>query len=80
MIDAHLARMEALSMQWFVTPGNLLGIPAVVLPTRPVDNRPMAVQLYADRVRDDLVLEAAEIIEAAFGSSTPVDPFVVQLM
>lgn len=37
----------------------------------------MTVQLYADRFRDDLVLEAAEIIEAAFGPCTPVDPFVV---
>ncbi|MBS9404553.1 hypothetical protein KG088_13015 [Halomonas sp. TRM85114] len=66
-----------LNMQWFVTPGNLLGFPAVVLPTRPIDNAPMTVQLYADRFRDDLVLEAAEIIEAAFGPCTPVDPFVV---
>lgn len=66
-----------LSMQWFVTPGNLLGIPATVVPTRPIDNAPMTVQLYADRFRDDLTLEAAEIIEAAFGPCTPVDPFVV---
>lgn len=66
-----------LSMQWFVTPGNLLGIPAAVVPTRPIDNAPMTVQLYADRFRDDLVLEAAETIEAAFGPCTPVDPFVV---
>ncbi|WP_162623043.1 amidase [Billgrantia lactosivorans] len=65
-----------LDMQWFVTPGNLLGFPAVVLPTRPIDNAPMTVQLYADRFRDDLVLEAGEVIEAAFGASTPVDPFV----
>lgn len=65
-----------LGMQWFVTPGNLLGIPAVVVPTRPIDSAPMTVQLYADRFRDDLVLEAAEVIESAFGPCTPVDPFV----
>ncbi|MDI5919640.1 amidase [Halomonas sp. LR5S13] len=66
-----------LDMQWFVTPGNLLGIPATIVPTRPIDDAPMTVQLYADRFRDDLVLEAAEIIETVFGPSTPVDPFVV---
>ncbi|MBZ0329644.1 hypothetical protein KZO25_04840 [Halomonas sp. ANAO-440] len=65
-----------LGMQWFVTPGNLLGFPAVVVPTRPIDNAPMSVLLYADRFRDDLVLEAADVIEAAFGPCTPVDPFV----
>jgi amidase len=65
-----------LSMQWFVTPGSLLGIPAAVVPTRPVDNAPMTVQLYAARFRDDQVLEAAEIIEATFGPCTSVDPFV----
>lgn len=58
----------------FITPGNLLGIPGAVVPTGVVDGRPLSVQVYADRFRDDLALQAARDIEAATGIITPIDP------
>ena len=59
----------------FVTPGNLLGIPAVPVPMGLDQGLPLAVQVYADRWREDLCLEVAELIEQAEGSITPVSPF-----
>jgi amidase len=59
----------------FITPGNLLGIPSTVVPTGiAADGHPQGVQVYADLWRDDVSLAAAEVIEAALGSLTPVDP------
>ena len=58
----------------FITPGNLLGLPAVALPTGVVDGLPTGVQIYADRWREDLCLEAAGTIEARVGHITPIDP------
>lgn len=34
----------------------------------------MSVQVYADRFRDDLALQAAEIIEEAAEPLTPINP------
>jgi amidase len=58
----------------FITPGNLLGIPGVAVPTGVVDGLPTGVQVYADLWRDDLALDAAEVIESALGTITPIDP------
>jgi amidase len=58
----------------FITPGNLLGLPAVALPMGVVDGLPTGVQIYADRWREDLCLEAAGTIEARVGHITPIDP------
>jgi len=60
----------------FILPGNLLGIPGVAVPTG-VDGDtglPLGVQVYADLWRDDLALDAAERIESALGTVTPIDP------
>jgi Asp-tRNA(Asn)/Glu-tRNA(Gln) amidotransferase A subunit family amidase len=35
---------------------------------------PVAVQLYADRWREDLCFEAAGLLEAAVGTFTPIAP------
>ena len=35
---------------------------------------PVAVQIYADRWREDLCFEAAAQLEAAVGTLTPIDP------
>ena len=58
----------------FITPGNVLGLPSVALPTGVADGLPTGVQIYADLWREDLCLEAAEIVEARVDASTPIDP------
>ncbi|QFU74384.1 indole acetimide hydrolase [Halioglobus maricola] len=58
----------------FITPGNLLGIPAVALPMGVVDGLPTGVQIYSDLWREDLCLEAAAVIEQAVGQICPIDP------
>jgi len=58
----------------FVTPMNLLGLPAAAVPTGMADGLPTGVQVVADRFREDLCLDAAEAIEARLGTLTPIDP------
>lgn len=58
----------------FITPGNILGVPAAAVPTGVVDDLPTGVQIYADLWRDDLALDAAQIVEDALGTITPIDP------
>ena len=68
-VDTVLGRLA------FVLPGNLLGVPATALPTGSgADGLPLGVQVYADLWRDDLSLAAAQVIEDAFGTITPIDP------
>lgn len=57
-----------------IVPGNLLGIPAACVPCGLADGRPRGVQLYADRWREDLCLDAAAVVEAALGVVTPTEP------
>jgi amidase len=58
----------------FVTPMNLLGLPAVCVPTGIADGLPVGVQVIADRFREDLCLTGAAAIEAKLGAITPIDP------
>jgi amidase len=58
----------------FITPGNLLGLPSVALPTGVVDGLPTGIQIYADQWREDLCLEVAETVECAVERPTPIDP------
>ena len=58
----------------FITPANLLGLPAVALPMGVADGLPTGIQVYADLWREDLCLSAAETIEAAAPMPTPIDP------
>ena len=58
----------------FVTPANVLGLPAAEVPTGVTDGLTTGVQVYADRWREDLCLAGAEIIEAALGQICPIDP------
>jgi amidase len=67
-VETTLARLP------FILPGNLLGIPGTSVPTGVSDGLPTAVQVYADLWRDDLSLAAAEVIESALGTITPIDP------
>jgi amidase len=58
----------------FILPANVLGLPALALPTGVADGLPTGVQIYADLWREDLCLEAAEIVEAGVEMPTPIDP------
>jgi amidase len=58
----------------FITPGNALGLPSVALPTGVSQGLPTGIQIYADLWREDLCLDAAEIVEAGVTRPTPMDP------
>ncbi len=58
----------------FITPGNVLGLPSVALPTGSADGLATGIQVYADLWREDLCLEAAAIIETEVGAPKPIDP------
>ena len=53
---------------------NLLGFPAVAVPCGLGDGVPLGVQVIGGRYREDLCLDAAEVIEARHGLPTPIDP------
>ena len=58
----------------FITPGNVLGLPSVALPTGVAFGLPTGIQIYADLWREDLCLEAAEVVEGGVDRPTPIDP------
>ncbi len=64
------------SMRLVTAAGNLLGLPAAVVPVGVADGLPQAVQLIAARYRDARCLAAAEIVERASPRITPIDPRV----
>jgi amidase len=58
----------------FITPANVLGIPALALPMGVSEGLPTGIQVYADRWREDLCLLGAEMIQAEVGQICPIDP------
>jgi amidase len=69
---ATMARVMRAQEPQFAVP--VLGLPAVSVPTGLAGALPMGVQLIGPRFREDLVLEAAEVIEARCPPMTPIDP------
>ena len=57
-----MARLMRAQQAQFVF--NLLGLPCVAVPTSIKGGVPMGVQLVAGRFREDVCLDAAEIVEA----------------
>jgi amidase len=53
---------------------SVLGLPAVSIPTGLCDGVPVGVQIVGGRNREDLCLDAAEVVEAHCPMPTPVDP------
>jgi len=53
---------------------NLLGLPAVAVPTGVADGLPQVVQVIGPRFREDPCLDAAQAIEDACGLVTPIEP------
>lgn len=58
----------------FQNPAPLLGTPALAMPMGFQGAIPAGVQIMAARYREDLILDAAEVIEAALGAPDPIDP------
>ncbi len=58
----------------FVLPANLMGLPAVCVPTGLADGLPTGAQVISMMYRDDLCLDAAEAVERSIGVITPIDP------
>lgn len=52
----------------------VLGLPGLAVPTTPADGLPMGVQVVSRRFREDLCLDAGEVIETHLGRFTPLDP------
>ncbi len=71
---------HVLDAQALMTVVNMLGLPSAAVPvgTTPVPDAPkglpLGVQIIAQRFREDLALDAAEIVEAVHGIPTPIDP------
>ena len=59
-----------------VVPANLLGLPSVCVPAGrdSATGLPIGVLLSGARMREDLCLDAAELVEARCGLATPIDP------
>jgi amidase len=53
---------------------NLLGLPAAAVLTGEAGGLPQGVQVVGPRFGDELCLDAAEAIERALGTITPIDP------
>ena len=70
--EAVVADMMEAQRSLLATP--VVGFPSVAVPTGSVDGVPVGVQVMAGRYREDLCLDAAEIIEAQAPILTPIDP------
>ena len=64
--------MAVLVITLLATP--VLGYPSVSVPTGLADGTPVGVQIISARFREDLCLDAAEIVEAHAPRLTPIDP------
>jgi len=65
---------EVFAAQRLLVAVNLLGLPAVAVPAGVAGGLPLGVQVIGSRYREDLCLDAAEVIEARHGLATPIDP------
>jgi amidase len=73
IIDAQSA-MYVVEAVRFTLPANVLGLPAVCVPTGVVNGLPTGAQIIGDLLREDLCLDAAQVVEEAVGVLTPIDP------
>jgi amidase len=71
--DAESA-LKAVEIIRFVLPANVLGLPAVCVPTGVVNGLPTGAQIIAELLREDLCLNAAQVVEESIGVLTPIDP------
>lgn len=52
----------------------LLGFPVLAVPVGQLNGQPQGVQIYAAKYREDICLDAGEVIEAHEGVRAPIDP------
>jgi amidase len=71
---------HVLDAQALMTVVNMLGLPSAAVPVGTTaapdapQGLPLGVQIIAQRFREDMALDAAEIVEAVHGIATPIDP------
>jgi amidase len=65
---------ELLARMRMIAPVNLLGLPAAAVGAGLENGLPQGVQVIGPRFREDLCLDAAQAIETALGTLTPIDP------
>ena len=73
-IESRETAMSVVELFRFVLPANLLGLPAACVPTGVANGLPTGAQIIGDNFREDLCLDAAEVIERSVGVLTPIDP------
>jgi amidase len=68
--------LATIEMMRPVVPANLLGLPSACVPAGrdSATGMPIGVLLTGQRFREDLCLDAAEVVEAGCGLVTPIDP------
>ena len=69
--EGALATLDGIRFQF---PCPVLGLPGLSVPVGLFGGQPMGVQMISRRFREDLLLEAAEVVEAREGIFTPIDP------
>ena len=73
-IESPARALETLTIMRPALPANLIGLPAGVVPGGVSDGMPVGVQVIGRRFREDQVFAAMEVVEAAVGHLTPIDP------
>jgi amidase len=71
--EGALATLDGIRFQF---PCPVLGLPGISVPVGSFKGQPLGVQMISRRFREDLLLSAGEVIEAAEGIFTPIDPVV----
>ena len=73
-IESKESAQKVVELFRFVLPANLLGLPAACVPTGVANGLPTGAQIIGDLFREDLCLDAAEVVERSVGVLTPIDP------
>jgi amidase len=73
-IESAANANQVMELFRFVLPANLMGLPAACVPTGLFGGLPTGVQVIGPRFREDLCLDAAQVIERHVGVLTPIDP------
>jgi amidase len=73
-IESSESALKVIETFRFVLPANLFGLPAACVPTGVINGLPTGVQVITRRYREDLALDAAQVIQDAWGIITPIDP------